>query len=212
MNRQIIFWALAACLSVGAFSAQAGPEQEKEHNWRFGLHGATTWNDQFDVFGRDIPLAGDVAEKGRGGGFVVGRMFGHRFLLDLQVTASEHDIAGDESNILGTWALINGSVFFGTDHILQPFVRGGFGGGGWDLQYPEGQGHVLSFGIAAILGGGLSARLSPRFSLELEGLATFTNHLEVDNETDHLTDLPRSWKVRASSQSWRWGLGLSYWF
>jgi opacity protein-like surface antigen len=212
MTRAHISWVLAACLLCCAVSALAAPAQEKERNWRFGLHGASTWNDQFDVFGRDLPLAGAVSEEGRGGGFVVGRMFGHRFLLDLQVTAAEHDIAGDDSNMLGSWALINGSVFFRNGHVLQPFVRGGFGGGGWDLQYPEGQGHVLSFGTAAILGVGLSARLSPRFSLELEGLATFTNHLEVDNESDVLADEPESWKVRASSQGWRLGLGLSFWF
>jgi opacity protein-like surface antigen len=184
----------------------------KERNWRIGLHLASTSHEQFDVFGRDLLLPDAVAENGNGGGFVVGRMIGQRFLLDLQVTASSHDMVGDEAHLLGTWALINGSVFFRTGHTLQPFVRGGIGGGGWDLNYPDDQGHVLSFGTSAIIGGGLSARLSGSFSLELEGLATFTNHLEVDNESGVLADEPESWKVRASSQGWRLGLGLSFWF
>jgi len=54
-------------------------------------------------------------------------------------------------------------------------------------------------------------RLGSRVSLELEGVATFTNFLKVEDDTgDPATDT--DWRVRTSNVGWRVGAGVSFWF
>lgn len=205
---------LSLLLLLLLIPALSGAEETRleDRSWRFGISGVTTWSDQFDVFAHPQLPPGPVDEKGHGGGFCFGRRFGQRFLLDLQVTFSNHDLPDDPAEMIGAWGLFTGTVLFRTDHTLQPFLRGGLGGGSLTLDFAEDGGYLMSFGTAALTGAGVMVRLSSRFSLELEAAAIFTNHLEVDNEDGWADEPRRSWKVRESSQAWRMGLGLSVWF
>jgi hypothetical protein len=67
-------------------------------------------------------------------------------------------------------------------------------------------------GPVAIAGGGAQIRLGDRFSLEIETVATFTDFLEVHDESnDRLWD-GDDWQVRISNRGWRTGVGLVFWF
>jgi hypothetical protein len=139
----------------------------------------------------------------------IGRRFGERFILDFQLTAAGHEMPDLDTSMIGSWILLNGTVLFREREIFQPFLRGGFGAGGWGLDYPDDQGFLMSFGTSAMTGAGFMVALSSRFSLEVEGAALFVNHLEVRNDENEEDE---NWKVRVSSQSWRVGMGLSVWF
>ena len=73
-------------------------------------------------------------------------------------------------------------------------------------------GHVISFGTAAIAGGGLQVRLGSRITLEFEAVATFTNFLEVVDDSSNNLWPQDSWQVRVSNQGWRFGTGVMFWF
>ncbi len=212
MRRRTLLTLTALLLAAGPARAQSEPVPFQDRNWRLGVMVAGIWNDRFDVFGRPQLPAGEVRDKGEGGGFFLGRRFGHRFLLDLQVIGGQHEVDGDAETMTGFWGLLNGTILFRHQHRLQPFLRGGIGGGGWSLDYPDGGGSIYSLGTGALAGGGLQVRLGGRWSLEVEAATLFMNHLQVGNETSPDQVGEKNWQVRVSSQAWRLGAGLSFWF
>lgn len=205
-------WAALLILTLAAPAPAAAAEGPVLRNWFLGVQGVNTRRTEFDVFGRTELPDGDADDRGRGGGFVFGRRFGDRFLLGLQVLGAKHTIADSDQDITDVEALITGTVLFRETSTVQPFLRGGFGGGGEVLELGPDAGHVVAFGTAAIAGGGVQIRLSSRFSLEFETVATFTNFLQV--EDDSADDLwpEDDWQVRVSNQGWRTGTSLSIWF
>ncbi len=174
--------------------------------WHFGLQGVSTWRDRYDVFDRGELPPGAVEEPGRGGGVIFGYRFGGRFLLGLQVVVATHAIIDKPDKISDVEALITGTVLFRQTATLQPFLRGGFGGGGEFLDMVPDVDRVFAYGTSAIAGGGMQVRLSSRFSLDLEAVATFTNFLEVAGESSD------TWQVRESNWGWRLGVGAFVWF
>lgn len=180
--------------------------------WHAGLQSSSSWRSSFDVFDREgLPPAG-VAESGRGGGLFIGRRFGDRFLAQLLVSYARHDIEGTTDKLGDVEALLTGTVLFGPERTLQPFLRGGIGGGGQVLESGAGDGNVIAFGPAAVAGGGAQLRLGGRVSLELEAVATFTNFLQVDDDTQDARWGGGDWQVRRSNWGWRAGLGFVFWF
>ena len=197
---------------AGGVGARAGQADEvKLRGWYVGWQWTSGARDRWDVFGRaDLPPAA-VVDEGRGGGFLVGHRFGGRFLLGLQITVTEHDLVDLPEKLYDAEALLTGTVLFRERHTLQPFLRGGFGGGGVVLERPQGDGRTASIGTAAVAGVGLQVRLSSRFSLEWETVANFTNFLEVHDDPDG-DDPAGEWRVKTSHVGWRTGVGILVWF
>ena len=204
---------LAAVTTAAPVCAGAdAPAEPQLRGWHFGVSAVSSWRSRYDVFATPDTPAGAVAETGRGAGFSVGHRFGGRFLLAAQMAFAEHDLADVPETIVDVDLLVTGTVLFRERDTLQPFLRGGIGGGGEYLDLPDNQGHLFSFGTAAIAGGGLQVRLSSRVSLELEGLATFTNFLEVQAMGDDGTAAADNLQVRVSNHGWRAGAGVMFWF
>jgi hypothetical protein len=208
---------MVAVLSLGLVApAAAQPDDAatgpKLRRWHFGLQGVTTWRNRHDVFGRAELPPGEVDDRGRGGGLLAGYRFGDRFLLDVQVTLGRHEIADSPAEISDLEALVTGTVLFRETRTVQPFLRGGFGGAGELLELGPDAGHVFVFGPAALAGGGLQFRLSSRFSVEVEVVATFANFLEVHDESAANLWPEESWQVRVSNTGWRTGTGIVVWF
>ncbi len=191
-------------------AAPAIADEVELRSWHFGLQGVRGGRDGFDVFGRDDLNLGEVEESGRGGGFFLGRRFGDRFLLDLQVATTRHGLDGEADRVLVVDGLVTGTVLFHERATFQPFVRGGFGGGITVFEFPDDGGNVAALGMAAIAGGGFQLRASSRISFEFEGVATFTNFLEAQDERDGAIE--RDWQVRVSQVGWRVGTGVVFWF
>ncbi len=208
--------ALLLLMGLGlAGPSLAGEEGEGPllRHWMVGLQSASIKHSDHDVFAHPSLPGQEVDHWGQGAGLMFGRRFGQRFILGLQLAAANHELAQADWDLMDVEALITGTVLWRAEDTLQPFLRGGFGGGGAVLYLPDDQGNVFSFGTVANAGGGLNLRLSSRFSLEVEALATFNNFLEVRNESDD----PRfpaeeSWQVRTSRQGWRLGAGVLFWF
>lgn len=207
----LVLLTTAAPLWAGAGTPDQGARPQLRR-WHLGLQGVGVWRDGHDVFGLpDLP-AGNVARDGGGAGFLLGRRFGDRFLLDLQVTAARHDDADGQHAITSFEFLLTGTVLFRAQHTLQPFLRGAVGGGGEALILAGDPGHLASIGTATVAGGGLQIRLSSRVSLDLETVATFTNFLEVHDESEGDLWPQDSWPVRVSGRGWRTGIGVMFWF
>ncbi len=199
-------------MTAGGAVAETAPSAAKLRDWHFGLQGVGTRRDRYDVFGVPGVPPGVVDERGRGAGFLLGYRFGDRFLLELQVTYAAHQIADSEAKMADAEALITGTVLFRQRETLQPFLRGGFGGAGEVLTLGPDGGSLNALGAAAIAGGGLQVRLSSRFSLELEVVATFANFLEVRDLSTAGIWAGRDWQVRESNWGTRSGLGVVVWF
>lgn len=199
------------CLAV-AGARPATADEVKLRKWHFGLQGVTTRRDNYDVFGVFAVPPDVVEDRGRGTGLLIGYRFGTRFLLGLQMAYGRHAIVDSPQEMVDVEALLTGTVLFRETALVQPFLRGGFGGGGVILQLNPDGGDLTAFGTSAIAGGGLQLRLSSRFSLELEAVATFTNFLEVqDNSTARVYE-GKSWQVRESNVGSRVGVGVVVWF
>jgi len=207
-----LWWAVLLVLALAAPAQADDAGGPVLRNWYLGVQGVNTWRSNFDVFGRSELRPGKVEDRGRGGGLVFGRRFGDRFLLSLQVLGATHDIADSDEDIADVEALVTGTVLFRETSTVQPFLRGGFGGGGEVLALGPDAGHVLSFGTATIAGGGVQIRLSSRFSLEFETVATFTNFLQVEDESAEDLWPEEDWQVRVSNQGWRTGTSIIVWF
>lgn len=213
MRRWIGFLVLALCLTglpVRATDVEAAGELEK---WFLTLQTGGTWRSERNVFGR-YTLDGEVENTTDDGlGFAVGRRIGDRFLLAGQVTAFRHSISDSEDRMIDVEALITGTVLYRERDTLQPFLRGGFGAGGQVLDLQSDDGALTVFGTSAVAGGGLQVLFNHRFSFEVEGVFTFTNFLQVEDDTDsNLGGDENSWQVRRSAWGTRFGLGLSVWF
>lgn len=210
MRRWIILICAASALAAGGPATAQDDAEIKLRRWYLGVQGNSGERDRWDVFGQeDIPPA-PVVEKGRGGGFLFGYRFGGRFLLGLQLAVTGHDLEGVPEKLYDTEFLVTGTVLFRERRTLQPFLRGGFGGGGVVLEGSGGDGHTTSLGAAVIAGGGVQVRLSSRFSLEWEIVANFTNFFEVNNNSEGGTDT--TGHVKTSNAGWRNGIGLMIWF
>jgi hypothetical protein len=192
---------------TGAFSVRAEePDQVKLRRWYLGVQGNSGGRDRWNVFGQEGLPPAAVDNDGSGGGFLFGYRFGGRFLLGLQVVVTKHDMTEVPEKLFDVEALVTGTVLFRERSTFQPFVRGGFGVGSVDLERPGGNGNTTSLGTATIVGGGFQVRLSSRFSLEYEIAGTFTNFLEIyDDSNGH-------WPVKTSNMGLRNGIGLMIWF
>lgn len=206
-QRCLVLVALVCALGSGVAPSFAADDEVKLRNWYVGLQTVRGERDKYEVFARpDLP-PGEVEAVGSGGGFVFGRRFGDRFLLGLQAVMTSHRIADYEGDLYVGEALITGTVLFNERAVVQPFVRGGLGGGTAIVEQPDLDGNIVSWGTAAALGAGLQFRVSSRVSFELEGVGTITNFFEVhDDDTDE------EWQVRTSHAGWRVGMGLYFWF
>ncbi|MFH2053406.1 MAG: hypothetical protein ABIK96_13155 [bacterium] len=225
MSRLLVASVLLLCLGPGAGQAcpdataapAAGDGTPRLRNWHVGLQAVTTWRNRFDVFGLADQPRGSVGASGWGGGLFFGRRFGDRFLLDLHTTVAKHGIRhrptdGTGAGIHDVEFLVTGTVLFRETRTLQPFLRGGIGGGGEVLSLADDSGDLFAFGTAAQAGGGVQIRLSDRVSLEMEAAATFTNFLEVHDESRDDLWPDETWQVRTSNRGWRFGSGLVIWF
>lgn len=205
---------LVFALVLAAIPALAtdGQSDTQLRRWHLGLQSVGVWRDRFDTFDRAGLPPGDVASHGRGGGLAIGRRFGDRFLAQLQMVYAQHDIAGSDGKLGDLEALFTGTVLFGPTRTVQPFLRGGLGAGALFVESADGGGDVYAFGPAAIAGGGAQIRLGSRVSLEFEAVATFTDFLEVHDETDDAAWGGEDWQVRVSNRGWRLGCGACLWF
>lgn len=214
--RQLLLMIVAALgLAVAAPARSAtdgdvGPVRLRR--WHVGVESTASWRGRFDVFDREGLPPGAVEATGRGGGLAVGRRFGDRFLAQLLVAYARHDVEGTTARIGDVEVLLTGTVLFGPTRTLQPFLRGGLGGGGQAFEPEAGGGAVFAFGPAAIAGGGLHVRAGDRVSLEFEAVATVTDFLQVEDDTDDAAWGGGDWQVRSSHWGWRAGAGIQFWF
>lgn len=202
-------------LILGLAAPVWGEESSSEvtlRNWHLGMQGVQTWRNSFDVFDRPELPPGSVEEYGHGLGLVFGYRFGDRFLMGLQVVVANHGLPGRTEKIYDFEALITGTVLFRQTSFWQPYLRGGFGLAGESLVFDSPGGDVTSFGQATIAGGGLQLRLSSRFSLDFEGVATFVNYVTTVDGTSDDRWPEDSWKVRESNWGVRIGAGVVWWF
>lgn len=217
MSARLLMIAFLAALGLSAaapaHSAAAGDgEPARMRRWHVGVMSTASWRGRFDVFDREGLPPGPVEATGRGGGLVVGRRFGDRFLAQLLVAYAVHDVEGSAARLGDAEALLTGTVLFGPTRTLQPFLRGGIGGGGQAFEPAAGGGAVFAFGPAAIAGGGMLVRAGDRVSLELEAVATVTDFLQVEDGTDDEAFGGDDWQVRSSHWGWRAGVGVQFWF
>ncbi len=210
--RQLVLVVLLTLALVLPGKGECAASDVKLRGWFFGWQTASGQRNRYDVFGRDELPSGTVEDQGRGGGLLVGHRFGERFLVGFQLVFARHSIIGSQDHLIDAEALLTGTVIFRPKDTLQPFLRGGFGGASEVLELIEDSGNVVSYGTAAIAGGGFQIRLSSRFSLELETVATFSNYLEVYDNTDNKPWPEEKWQVRTSNYGWRVGLGVMVWF
>lgn len=215
MRGRLVLLLVLMTVAAPVWAAAQTPDPSAQpllRRWHLGVQGVGVWRDRHDVFGLpDLP-AGTVAKDGSGIGVFIGRRLGDRFLLDLQVAAARHDDADGQQAITSFEFLLTGTVLFRSHHTVQPFLRGAVGGGGEVLNLAGDQGHLASVGTATVAGGGLQIRLSSRVSLDLETVATFSNYLEVDDESEGNLWPEDSWQVRVSGWGWRTGIGVMFWF
>jgi hypothetical protein len=202
----------AVWLPAGAADTTGSAGEPSLRRWHLGVQAVGTWRSRYDVFRLPDMPPGQVDDIGLGGGFGLGRRFGDRFLLGMQLTAARHDLDGSEHALNDFSFLLTGSVLFRTEHTLQPYLRGGFGAGGEVISLADEAGHLAAIGTTAVMGGGLQIRLGDRVSLDLESVATFTNFLEVVDESEDDLWPDDSWQVRISNRGWRLGAGLVFWF
>ena len=215
MNRiaiPLLTLVIALGLAAAAGAEVPGAATPSPRRWHVGLQTVGSWQSRFDVFDRDDLPPAPIAAHGRGGGFLVGRRFGDRVLAQLQLVFAEHDLADADTTYGDVAVLATGTVLFRTGRTLQPFLRGGIGGGGQTCQLPDDGGSVIAFGPAAVAGGGAHIVLGGRVSLEFEAVATFTDFLQVDDQTEGGLWGGDSWQVRTSNWGWRTGMGLVFWF
>lgn len=203
---------LASVTPAAVTAAGEPPAAPSLRRWHVGAGSCSSWRSDHDVFDRDGLPPGEVADVGRGGVVYLGRRFGDRVLGRVQMAYARHDLGGAVEKLADVEILFTGTVLFGVDRPVQPFVRGGIGGGGQALEFAEGGGHLIAFGPAAIAGGGLHWQVGGRVSLEWEAVATFTNFLQVDDETQDARFGGDDWQVRDSNWGWRAGVGLAFWF
>jgi hypothetical protein len=203
----------AAPAARGAVEAGVDEAPDREtvtlRNWFVGVQAVGGGRDTYDVFGRPGYPPAPVDGDGSGLGFHFGRRFGGRFLLGAQLTVLQHALVGAPEDYIDTEFLITGTVLYRERATLQPFLRGGFGGSGNLIKYPD-DASTFALGTAVVAGGGLQVRLSSRFSLELEAVATFANLLKV---MDYPEDAPEEeWHIRRSQVGGRFGVGVMVWF
>lgn len=194
--------------------ARAGeaPEPARLRAWHLALQSVGAWRSRFDVFDQPgLPPVG-AASRGKGVGLAIGRRFGDRFLGQVQVAFARHDIADIDEDLIDLEVLFTGTVLFRPTRTVQPFLRGGLGGGGQALDLADDGGQVIAVGAAAVAGGGAQIRLGGRVSLEIETVATFTDFLEVHDESDDRRWGGEDWQVRVSNWGWRTGVGVAFWF
>ena len=210
----LVFIVLSMVLTAVVWPAgnQCAASEVKLRNWYFGIQSIDGQRNQYDVFGREGALPGEVVDHNSQAGLMFGYRFGDRFLLGLQLAVVQHDISGSEDELFDAEALITGTVLFRQRCTLQPFLRGGFGGTSELLIRDGNSGYMAALGTAAVAGGGLQIRLSSRFSLEVETVATFANFLEVSDTSDDKPWPEDSWQVRTSNYGYRIGLGIVVWF
>ena len=208
-----VVW-LGLMAPVMTWAADAADSESGPHlrNWYLAIEGVSTWKDRYDVFGLPEFPSGVVEEPGRGTGLRFGRRFGDRFLLSAKTIWARHEEQESNETITDVEVLITGTVMFRERNTFQPFLRGGVGGGGEYLDLATDGGHVFAFGAAVLAGGGLQVRLSSRFSLELAGVATFSNFLEINDNSDGDLWPEESWQVRVSNWGWRTSSGIVFWF
>lgn len=205
--------ALAAAAPARAADETGPPSAElRLRRWHLGLQSAGSWRNTLDAFDRPGLPPGDVDRRGRGVSLALGRRCGDRFLAQLQVAQARHDQDDDDGMFNDVALLLTGTVLFGPTRTLQPFLRGGIGGTVLAFQPDGSDGVVYAFGPAAIAGGGAQVRLGGRVSLEFEAVATFTDFLEVHDETDDAAWGGDTWQVRTSNHGWRAGAGVVFWF
>jgi len=212
MKRPVIWTAILVLgLVHPAFSHELESEV-KLRNWYIGLQSVQTWRNSYDVFDRpDLP-PGEVTDPALGGGIFMGRRFGDRFLLGLQVLVAEHLMKDRSEEVLDLEAMVTGTVLFRPSSLVQPFLRGGMGLSGENLVYDTTEDHVFSFGMGVIAGGGVQLRLSSWLSIEFEAMATCTNFSTAVNGTPNNTFPDDSWKVKETAWGWRIGSGIVLWF
>jgi len=209
--------ALMAMILAGAAAADTaggsdGSGGVKLRNWTCGLQLSSADRDRWDVFGREGLPPAEVEGPGGGVGLHLGRRFGGRFLLGLVFSFAEHDLQGLSQKIHDGDLLFTGTVLFNERATLQPFLRGGLGGGAVMVVDQDDDDHrTVALGPATIAGGGVLVRLSSRFSLEFEAAARVTNYLEVHVEEGGQTD-ETQWRVKTSHVGWRIATGLAVWF
>ncbi len=212
MMKRLVLVVLMTIAMVLPEPGRCSTSEVKLRGWYFSWQTATGQRSRYDVFGKEQLPTGMVEEKGWGAGILLGHRFGDRFLLGLQVVYAQHDISGGNDQLVDAEALITGTVLFRQTSTLQPFLRGGFGASSEIVVYDAVSGKVVSYGTAAIAGGGLQVRLSSRFSLELETVATFANFLEVNDSSELNPWTEEKWQVRTSNYGLRIGLGVVVWF
>lgn len=205
----LVFLAALACAVTGPELARADQSSEvKLRRWYLGVEAAGGQRDRWDVYGIPDKPSGAVSDRGEGGTFLFGYRFGGRFLLGLQVVTLNFDITDSEDQMRDITALVTGTILFREHETLQPFLIGGFGGGGASQTGPDG--YTAAFGTAVLAGAGLQLRLSSRFSLEVEVAADFKNFHEVQDRPDGGPE--SDWSVKTSHLGSHWGLGLMVWF
>lgn len=202
----------------GAFAATLGWADEAGSprdlpNWSVGVQTGFTWRNERDVYER-FSLGTAVETKNEGGfGLSFNRRFADRFILGLHVSGYLHSFQDDDRECLDFEALVTGTVRWRTRHTLQPFLKGGCGASGQELLLPAAGGDVGALGAGAIAGGGVNVQVSRRIALELEFLTTFTNYVQVrDDSTLRLGGGDEDWQVRTSDWGIRVSLGLVLWF
>ena len=104
---------LLALVCVGGLAASAARAEEPAlRKWHLGVQATAGARSTHDVFATPLLPGAAVEKKGRGAGFFLGRRFGDRFLVDLQVTWARHDMASAADDVIDVEALITGTVLF----------------------------------------------------------------------------------------------------
>lgn len=201
----------AAVADTAAGSSDDGRGGVKLRNWTCGLQLSSADRDRWDVFGRDGLPPAEVEGPGGGIGLHLGRRLGGRFLLGLAFSFAEHDLPGLPQKIHDGDLLFTGTVLFNERATLQPFLRGGLGGGAVMVVDQDDDHRTIALGPATVAGGGVLVRLSSRFSLEFEAVARVTNYLEVHVDEGDQTG-ETQWRVKTSHVGWRIATGLAVWF
>jgi opacity protein-like surface antigen len=194
----ILAGALVAATTHPAFSQEDG----RDHGAYLGIR----------FMGSSLHLDNDDADffiKDDGGGFTLlgGYSFNEVFSLELDIVGVRHDTSNPEIDARMGGAMIFAHYRFAPGNDFRPYIKGGVGGYGLELDAGDANVHIEGGGVP--IGGGFDYFFSPHFSLG----ADFTHNI-IKYEELHvdLGDVDVAFDVDEEGSMSSVGLSLTYYF
>ncbi len=201
---------LSAALLTAALPADPATAGER---WYLGLESVSSHIGTDDLTDEDIAAGAiSIDEVGRGGGFYAGYRFSPRFSLRLHVTASVHETADPDLDLILGGSLFEGVYHFTPERPFCPYLTAGFGG--YILNSQTDQVEIDVTGPASLVGVGFFYKFGRHIGLDFSASAAFINWKEqvarIKPENGPVVEIETP--VEGSGVAARFGFGVGWWF